>query len=179
MSEREKTELAPLPSAAGPCRVFLQITPDGLSFLAHVRFPSPPALFVPAEASAAGGLVPVPEVNACGEVDTGTLLRILRQVHELVHGRPEAGEAIPPADPEDRVAGQLEENRRLRTALDECVRACDRFLSRAEDALPFEGYEADHSLAQLALDRARAVLAQPPALPERTTAPAGSDTRVR
>jgi hypothetical protein len=164
--------LTPLPSSAGQCRVYLQVNPDGLSFLAQVRFPSSAA--VPRHAlpetgeEASGGLVPVPEVSAAGEVDTATLLRIMRQVHDLVHGcSADAAGATPDWEGLER-ARLEEENRRLREALGECVSACDRFLSRAGDALPFEGYEADHALAQLALEQARQTLGETPGLIDHT-----------
>jgi hypothetical protein len=157
--------------------VYLQVNPDGLSFLAQVRFPSCPevprrALPGPAdESGAADDLLPVPEVSASGEVDTGTLLRILRQVHELVHGCSDPDGASPAPDWEGLERARLEEeNRQLREALDDCVTACDRFLERAGDALPVEGYEADHAEAQLALDRARRALGQVPAIGCRTAA---------
>src|SRR5947207_1229996 len=124
MSEHETgTALAPLPSAAGQCRVYLQVNPDGLSFLAQVRFPSSPA--VPRDALAGpgpdgGDLVPAREVSASVEVDTGTLLRMLRQVHELIHGCTEPVEAVPDWEGSGRPRLE-EENRRLRDALDDCV----------------------------------------------------------
>ena len=141
-----------------------------LSFLAQVRFPSPasvPSHAVPGTEAPSGGLVPVPEVSAAGEVDTATLLRIMRQVHDLVHGcAADGADSTPDWEGQER-ARLEEENRRLREALGECVGACDRFLTRAGDALPFEGYEADHALAQLALDQARQALGETAALPLR------------
>ena len=122
----------------GGCQVHLDVRPDGFTFLAHVE------------------LDPAEGPDSARQLLDGVLRRVddfWNRFREQLDG-PAAVEALA------EVADPWEENRRLRSALEDCVAACEPLLERAVEPSCCEGCEGDHARAWLALDAARQTLAE-------------------
>jgi hypothetical protein len=136
----------------GLCQIGLDVRPDGLTFVAQVRWRAE-ALDDPTEEAP----------DADGPLVAGFVSRLHGIFTDL------AGQirAVRLAERWRQESERLrQENRRLREALEGCVSACGQFLGPTLEGAAFDGCEADQARARLALDGARRLLAEePPALP--------------